>query len=325
MNFCAKEREHMSIFYPEGFLTGRAENRAAMASISALREAMLKGTVLEARAVKCDREHNLHISLGCMDGVIPRDEGAVGIAGGEVRDIALISRVGKPVQFTVTGIRRTEAGRYEAVLSRRLAQEKCAAEYLAFLSPGDVITAVVSHMESFAAFCDIGAGVTALLPIDSISVSRIPHPGTRFFAGQQIRAAVRLRDEKGRIVLTHKELLGTWEENAARFQVGETVPGVIRSVESYGVFVELTPNLAGLAEYDGRYTAGEACAVYIKNIIPDRMKLKLIIVDAGTDKPADMPMEYFFKGDHMDRFIYSPPGSKRVIETVFAPEAHIAN
>ena len=54
--------------------------------------------------------------------------------------------------------------------------------------------------------------------------------------------------ENGRISLSHKELLGTWEENAERFCAGETVSGIIRSVENYGAFVELTPNLAGLAE-----------------------------------------------------------------------------
>lgn len=32
------------------------------------------------------------------------------------------------------------------------------------------------------------------------------------------------------------------------FQPGETVTGTVRSIETYGVFVELTPNLAGLAE-----------------------------------------------------------------------------
>lgn len=307
----------MSCFYPEGLLSGRAENRAALQSVSALREAMLKETVLEARAVKCDKDHNLHIALGCMEGVIPREEGAVGVAEGTVRDIALISRVGRPVQFTVTGIGRTPEGGYAATLSRRRAQEKCALEYLSRLVPGDVINAVASHLENFAVFCDIGAGVTALLPIDGISVSRIPHPCARFVPGQQIRAVVKSRDELGRITLTHKELLGTWEENAARFTQGETVPGIIRSVESYGVFVELTPNLAGLAEYDEKYEPGVECAAYIKNMIPQRMKIKLIIVDVGARRAAPPPAEYFFTGRHMDRFVYSPEGCDKVIETVF--------
>ena len=99
--------------------------------------------------------------------------------------------------------------------------------------------------------------------------------------------------------------------------MGETVPGIIRSVENYGVFVELTPNLAGLAEYAEGYTVGSECAAYIKSMLPDRMKLKLIIVDAGDEKPPEQKMEYFFQGAHMDRFLYSPPGCVKVIETVF--------
>ena len=53
--------------------------------------------------MRCDGEHNLHVDLGCMKGIIPRNEGALGIEEGTVRDIALISRVNKPVSFVITG------------------------------------------------------------------------------------------------------------------------------------------------------------------------------------------------------------------------------
>ena len=82
-----------------------------------------------------------------------------------------------------------------------------------------------------------------MIPIDCISVSRISHPSDRFTLGQTIQAVVTSVSDF-RIGLSHKELLGTWMENAAKFAVGETVSGIVRSVESYGVFVELTPNLA---------------------------------------------------------------------------------
>ena len=296
---------------------GTAENRAALRSLPLLKEALQKETVLEARAVKCDRSHDLHVDLGAAEGIIPREEGALGIDTGAIRDVALISRVGKPVCFVVTGFQKDAAGRTQALLSRRRAQEKCMEDYLSALLPGDVISAVVTHMEAFGVFCDVGAGVTALLPIDAVSVSRIPHPSARFFVGEQLRAAVRGRDDLGRITLTHKELLGTWEENAALFAVGETVPGVIRSVESYGVFVELTPNLAGLAEYTDSVRAGQTAAVYIKNILPERMKIKLVLVDVNDDPAPMREPRYFFMGDHISRFRYSPDAAAKVIETVF--------
>ena len=307
----------MNKYYPEGHLLNTAANRAAMAGVSSLRDAANQELILEARAALCDREHNLHVDLGVMKGIIPRCEGALGIEEGAVRDIALISRVGKPVCFTVTGIRKNEEGRYYALLSRRRAQQKCKEEYVDLLTPGDLLDAVVTHIESFGVFCDIGAGVSALLPIDLISVSRIPHPSARFFVGQKIRAAVFSRDDNGRVTLTHKELLGTWRENADLFSVGETVPGIVRSVESYGVFVELTSNLAGLAEYNPEVRAGQTAAVYIKNIIPERMKVKLVIVDHRDEENKIPPMRYFIEGDHIDYFRYSPEESARVVETVF--------
>ena len=61
-------------------------------------------------------------------------------------------------------------------------------------------------------------------------------------------------------------------QNAALFSVGETVRGVVRSIEPYGVFIELTPNLSGLAEPRADLHPGMAVSVYIKSILPQRMK-----------------------------------------------------
>ena len=51
-----------------------------------------------------------------------------------------------------------------------------------------------------------------------------------------IRGSSKIFLDNDCITLTHKELLGTWEENIAMFQTGETVAGIIRSVEPYGIF-----------------------------------------------------------------------------------------
>ncbi|MBO5396898.1 MAG: 30S ribosomal protein S1 [Clostridia bacterium] len=283
----------MREFCPEGGLLGTASNKSALSSLQGIKEAMGKSQILEGRVTLCDKEHNLHVDLGCMKGIIPRSEGAIGIEEGYIRDIALISRVGKSVCFIIEEIRRGEDGKMFALLSRRKAQKRAMEEFSDKLEMGDIIEVKVTHMENFGAFCDIGAGLTALLPIEAISVSRIPHPSARFFVGQTIRCTVAGRDTLGRITLSHKELLGTWEENAALFRIGETVPGIIRSVESYGVFIELAPNLAGLAEYNPDVKEGMSAAVYIKNIIPDRRKIKLIIVDYSDEKPAMGEIKYF--------------------------------
>lgn len=311
-----RNESKMTGYYPEGRLINTVENISAMQSLSQLTDAYHSGKILEARAVVCDSSHNLIVDLGIMKGIIPRDEGAIGIREGTVRDIAVISRVNRPVCFVITDFRKNDDGKTVAILSRRLAQERCMREYVSALIPGDVIDAKITHLDSFGAFADIGCGIVSLIPIDSISVSRIEHPSERFTVGMEIKAVVKSFDN-GRISLTHKELLGTWEENASRFEIGETVAGIIRSIEDYGAFVELAPNLAGLAEIKDNIHAGQQASVYIKNIIPNRMKIKLIIIDTFDYEYQPRQPEYFFKGSHIDSFYYSPAVSEKVIETHF--------
>lgn len=307
----------MTKFMPEGSLISTKENLALLTSKVLLREAFYNRKIIEARAVMCDKAHNLHVDLGVMKGIIPREEGAIGISDGSVRDIAVISRVNKPVVFRIIDFVQDESGHTTAILSRKQVQEDCIREYISQLTPGDVIDAKVTHMESFGVFADIGAGVSALLPIDSISVSRIPHPSVRFKTGDDIKAVVKSVDAAGRVTLSFKELLGTWEQNAGEFLPGETVPGIIRTVEKYGVFVELKPNLAGLAEYIPNVKPGQHASVYVKSLIPERMKIKLIIVDSFDAEYPDAEIEYYTQADHIDRWVYSPDCCDKVIETVF--------
>lgn len=310
----------MVSYEPEGWRIDRAENRAALASPASLAKAARTQQILEAKALVCDSHHDLLVDLGCMKGVIPREEGALGIREGTARDIALLSRVNRPVCFVVTGFQTDSAGRPMALLSRRVAQERCRQERLSALVPGDVLDARITHLEPFGAFADIGCGVVALMPIDAISVSRINHPRARFSVGMDIRAVVRSLDN-GRITLSQRELLGTWVENAARFHSGETVAGIVRSVEPYGIFIELTPNLAGLAERKEGVLPDQQASVFIKSILPERMKVKLVIIDTFQVSETPSPLHYYFTGDHMDRFLYSPPSCSKVIETVFTPSA----
>ena len=293
------------------------ENKLSTATPAALAEAMRLEKIIEAKALMCDSNHNLFVDFGCMRGMIPREEGAIGIREGTVRDIAILSRVNRPVCFLVQDFVRDEYGRMTALLSRRAAQERCRSNYLDLLIPGDVIDAKVTHIEPFGVFADIGCGVVALLPIDAISISRIEHPRERFSVGMDIKAVVR-SVENHRITLSHKELLGTWQENAAAFAVGETVPGILRSVESYGIFVELAPNLAGLAESRENIYPGQQASVFIKSILPQRMKIKLIIIETFDTEPQKPHRpNYFFEGTHMDFFRYSPEGSEKEILTEF--------
>lgn len=306
----------MKNYLPEGRLINTAENLRLTGSIAGLHEAMASGKILEGRAALCDSEHNIIVDLPCIKGVIPRIEGAIGIDNGKTRDIALISKVNKPVCFKVISINTDSSGNETAILSRRIVQEECRKQYIENLSPGDIIPAKVTHLEQFGCFVDIGCGIPSLIPIDAVSVSRISHPSDRFYPGQDIKVIIKGIDSD-RIWLSHKELLGTWQENADMFSAGETVSGIVRSIEDYGIFIELSPNLAGLAEPRENAHIGQYASVYIKAVIPEKMKVKLIIVDIFNAEYKPSPLKYFINDSHISHWRYPPDSSDKIIETVF--------
>ena len=320
---------HQYTYLPEGMYSG-SQNNEQFNSFASLERAMAQGKILEAPAILCDGDLSLIVDLGIMQGIIPKSQAALTPVGEQVKDIAIISRVGKPVCFQVIGFESDGNGRTRAILSRRAAQAACLHDYLLCLQSGDIIPARVTHLEHFGAFVDVGCGLASLFSIDSISVSRISHPRDRFYVGMPVRAVVKSVDAtEHRIYVSHKELLGTWEENAAKFRVGQTVVGIVRSVEEYGIFVELAPNLAGLAEYRDDVEVGQVAAVFIKNIIPERMKIKLVIIDTcGAERAHSVErMNYFIPPDveHIDYWRYSPDGNHRIIESVFGPAPLVSN
>lgn len=309
----------MNRYLPEGSLISTEENYSYIKNKEGLERALNDQAILEAPAVLCDHNLNLHIQLGEIKGIIPKNEVMYSKADG-IKDIAILTRVGKTVSFKVNGFERNARGEITAILSRRAAQKECLDIHIKDLLPGDIIPAKVTHLESFGAFVDIGCGIISLLSIDCISVSRISHPAARLKVGEYIHSVVKSIDDRGRIYVSERELLGSWEENASLFCEGETVRGIIRSVENYGVFVELTPNLAGLAEFRDDVYPGQTAAVYIKSIIPEKMKIKLIIISTEDAPQYCGPLDYFLDPTavtHIDAWTYSPRSSKRKIETVF--------
>ena len=307
-------------YLPEGCVIGTQENREYISSLKGLEKAKAEGKILEGIVTVCDSQSlNLHIDLYGAEGIIKREEC---VYCDKVKDIAIITRVGKPVSFKVLEIIKRENERPLVMLSRREAQRECINNYLMDLIPGDIIPAKITHFEPFGAFVDIGCGVASLLSIDSISVSRISNPSERFMLREELKVVVKSVDyDTGRIGVSTKELFGTWEENVQCFSPGQTVSGIIRSIESYGIFVELSPNLAGLAELREDAYVGQSCSVYIKSIMPEKMKIKLVIIDTYDIQPKQIVKEdYFIDTDttqHIDYWKYSPNACNKIVETIF--------
>ena len=289
-------------FPPEGY----SETDQTPLPLSQVRKQMERGEILEGTALRCDENRALHVDYRGFQGIIPRDEGVAPAVSGSGRDIALLSRVGRPVRFVITSIIVDGGGKPLLMLSRRKAQERALAWLLENALPGAVLRGKVNHLEPFGAFVDIGCGVTALLPVDRLAVSRTDHPARRLRPGQNILAMMAAVDrEKVRFTLSTRELLGTWLENASRFRPGETVTGVIRGIQDYGAFVELAPNLTGLADLRPGVAENRRVSVYIKSIRPEVMKIKLQIIQDLGPETTPAPLRWQITDGTVDHWRYA--------------------
>ena len=138
----------------------------------------------------------------------------------------------------------------------------------------------MKSIKPYGAFIEIGGGVVGLAHIEDLSVARIKSPSERLKIGQKLEVVVKSIDrEGGKVILSYKELLGSWEDNVENFTQGMSTRGIIRETEKdkKGIFVELTPNLVGMAEYKEGLEYGETVDIYIRKIDKEKKKIKLVI------------------------------------------------
>lgn len=265
----------MQKFIPEGW-----NQLEKSFSLDELKNAKENGTIIQGFVSNCDKDYNLHINLGQnINGIIPRNEmDAISFdEAGMTKQSICKNKVNQFVQFKVKEIYDDN----NLLLSRKDAEVDAIDWIKNDLKPGMVINGIVKNMRKYGAFIDIGAGVIGLLHVEDISISRIKSPEERFFNGQKIKVVVKYIDrENNQVVLSHKELLGNWEENIQDYEEKMIVDGTVKETDQYknGIFIELKPNLVGLAEYKDGFKYGQKVKVYIKKIVKDKKKIKLLIV-----------------------------------------------
>ena len=57
--------------------------------------------------------------------------------------------------------------------------------------------------------------------------------------------------------------------------------------------------------------------MYIKNILPDKMKIKLVVVNRNVGSSLRFEPRYFIRGGRLQHWVYSTPQSPKQIETSF--------
>lgn len=261
-------------FVPEGWNTQINNN-----NMNDINNALKNGNIIEGLVNKCDSNYNLYVNLGNdITGIIPRNEiEAINTEKtGYPKPNICMNKVNKIVQVKVKKIEDNEV-----ILSRKEVGTEAINWIKNELHEGSVVCGIVKNIRPYGVFVEIGGGIVGLLHIEDISVARIKTPLERFEVGQKINIMIKYIDKDlNRVILTYKELLGTWEENVKSFEEGSTVIGIARETEKSknGIFIELKPNLVGMADYKENIEYGQKVRVYIKKIIPEKRKIKLNLI-----------------------------------------------
>ena len=262
-------------FLPEGW-----NNEITKVNKTNIKQYMQNKEILQGLVKECDINYNLYINFeNGLQGIIPREE-VEGIniqENGLPKENLCIGKVHKFVQFKVKDV----DSQNRLILSRKQVQQEALNYVKNDLKVGQKVIGIVKNIRPYGAFIEIGGGIVGLAHIEDLSVARIKTPHERLKIGQKLEVVVKSIDrEQGKVILSYKELLGSWEENAEKFTPGIKVKGKVRETEKNknGIFIELTPNLVGMAEYEEGLEYGQEVEVYIKKIDIDKKKVKLLIV-----------------------------------------------
>ncbi|EFH29317.1 30S ribosomal protein S1 [Lactobacillus mulieris] len=160
------------------------------------------------------------------------------------------------------------------------------------LVAGDIVEGKVSRLTNFGAFVDVG-GVDGLVHISEISYKHIDKPSDVLKTGQDVKVKViGIDDDRHRISLSIKQTEPSpFEQATSELSEGEVVEGEVKSLTSFGAFVEVADGIQGLvhvSEISNKRVekpsdvlkVGETVKVKVLSINPDEKRISLSIKQA---------------------------------------------
>jgi small subunit ribosomal protein S1 len=205
---------------------------------------------------------------------------------GETMDVVAIE-VRNKKDFVVSGRKYLEA-------QRALKEE----EIYQTLQAGETVEGVVRRLADFGAFVDIG-GVDGLVHLSELSWKRVKSASEVVSVGDRVKVTVLNVDpEKRRISLRLADYANNpWNTVNEMYRVDQVVTGVIRRLQPFGAFVELSEGLEGLVHVsqisDARVekpsdvlSVGQEVKVKILSIDADQQRISLSI-KAAEDNEAE--------------------------------------
>ena len=217
---------------------------------------------------------------------------------------------GQTIEFRI--IRFRDNGR-NIVLSRRALMEESQKvlenEVRDTLKKGAKLQGKVTRLESFGAFVDLGSGVEGMIHVSELRHERTEHPKEVLTENQEIEVVVLdLKSlgsrRKERISLSVKALeKDPWDEIRREFKPGKVVAGKVESLETFGAFVELAPQVRGMVHVSEMankriehprdvLSVGEEVRVAVLEVDGRRKRLRLSLKQVETIEDSNNMKEF---------------------------------
>lgn len=196
------------------------------------------------------------------------------------------------------------------------------------LSKDTFLEGTVKDVRDYGAFVDIG-GVDGFVHISEMSFSRINKAFEFVSRGEKVKVkvlSVERHNGKPRISLSMKAAANDpWTDITDRYRDGQSYPGLVKRLETFGAFIELEPGVEGLAHISELswtkrimhpsevLKAGDAVQVRILNIDSAKRKISLSVKDMEQDPWQDAAQK-FPVGQEVTGKIVSLKGFGAIVE-----------
>lgn len=214
-----------------------------------LKELFTQGTVVPAKVIEANKG-GLLVRLENVNAFLPvsqlSPENYPRVAGGEKAKILerLKELVGTAVDVKLIDVNEEED---KLIVSEKAVWETKQESVISKYKIGDNVEGDVTAVTDFGAFVRFDQNLEGLVHISEIAWQRIEHPRDVLKVGDHVRAEI-INLEGSKIFLSMKRLVpDPWKSVKDRYKMGQTVKGRVLKINPFGLFVELDPDIHGLA------------------------------------------------------------------------------
>ena len=169
------------------------------------------------------------------------------------------------------------------------------------------VKAVVTNLTDYGCFAELEEGVEGLVHVSEMDwTNKNIHPSKVVQLGQEVDVMILdIDEERRRISLGIKQCFqNPWDGFAEKFQKGDKIAGVIKSITDFGIFIGLDGNIDGLVHLSDiswdetgeeavrEYKKGDEIETVILSIDSERERISLGVKQLGEDPFASFTSEY---------------------------------